>query len=422
MAFLNRLVARFGLGRAQRDAALGDLRRQLGEAVAQGRGDAVLALCDAILRRAPNDGNALRAAAVTRLKTGDVERAAAHFARLEEIASDGARTVRLLRESFMDPVRADRGEPYVATLDDALVDTAYWSVICGDRIFTRETQARTVSNSPFVMGRVSPDRTHCIMTVPRAPQRIDTPCVLLGSDYNYAHWVLRNVLKLSLLENFPLPDDARFLVRDDLRRWQKQYLDLLGIPEARLLRVPVDSVVACRSLTVPTQLRNHPRMADGIAWLRAKLAPQLAPPEAARALIYASRREQGARRLLNEAQVETALAELGFEIIVPGEMSVREQIAAFSRARIVVAPHGAATANMVFAPPGATLVELLSAAILHMGEIRFLCKAAGQYTRAVVSHDIEAAPAPGAGPEMHRDYRIDIDALRAELRGLLGGG
>jgi len=322
-----------------------------------------------------------------------------------------ARNLKLIREA-----RAGRGEPYVAALDDVLVDGDYWSVIDGTRIYTRETQARSVSNSPRVRGRMTPDRNQCVITLPCTPQTIDSPCILLGSDANYAHWVLRNLLKLSLLENAALPAGLPFLVGENLRAWQRAYLELLGIAAARLLPVPAGQIVACRRLFVPTQLRNHPRMADGIAWLRARLAPQLAAPPAddGGALLYASRREQANRRVLNEAEIEAMLAQLGFRIIVPGEMSVPAQIAAFSRARVVVAPHGAALANMVFAPPGATLVEICSSAILHMGEVRYLVGAAGQQVRTVVSEDL--APASrGAGPAMHRDYRVDVAALRASV-------
>jgi len=39
-------------------------------------------------------------------------------------------------------------------------------------------------------------------------------------------------------------------------------------------------------------------------------------------------------------------------------MSFAEQVQTFRNADIVVAPHGAAATNMVFAPAGATLIEL----------------------------------------------------------------
>ena len=102
-----------------------------------------------------------------------------------------------------------------------------------------------------------------------------------------------------------------------------------------------------------------------------------------------------------------------YYVIVPGEMSVREQIAAFSRARIVVSPHGAALANMVFAPPGAVMVELVSTAIQHMSEMRFLCAAAGLHSEWVISSALaESAEAPDT-PAMHRDFGVDVDEVLA---------
>jgi len=420
MNMLARIIARLRGRSAAPSAVLAQLQRDLAESVRRGDRAQTIALCDRILAQAPDDPAALLAAAVNRLKTGDPQRAAEHFARIEERGSGGANTARLLREALIDPERAARGEPYVATLHEVLVDADFWSVIDGDRIYTRETQARTVANSPRVRGRVTPDRAQCIMTLPRAPRRIDAPCILLGSDANYAHWVLRNLLKLSLLERAGLPAGLPYLVGDSLRPWHQAYLELLGIPAARLLRVPPDEVVVCATLHVPTQLRNHPRMGDGIEWLRAKVAAhRTATFDGEGALLYASRREQSNRRLLNEDEVEALLAHRGFRIIVPGEMRVPEQIAAFSRARVVVAPHGAGLANMVFAPPGATLIEITSSAIRHMDEFRMAAQAGGQQVHCVVSEDLGPARA-GGGPQMHRDYRVDLAALRAMLDEVLG--
>jgi capsular polysaccharide biosynthesis protein len=420
MGILDRIIARLRDRGSPATNTLGAaLHQQLADAIRRGARVDALALCDRILERNPDDQAALLAAGVNRLKTGAPAQAAAHFARLEALASGGENTARLVTESLMDPARAGRGEPYVAALDEVLVDGDFWSVIDGERVYTQETQARSVSNSPRVRGRMTPDRNQCVISLPCAPQRIDAPCILLGSDANYAHWVLRNLLKLSLLEDAALPAGLPFLVGENLRGWQRAYLDLLDIPPSRLLPVPAGQIVACRRLYVPTQLRNHPRMAEGIAWLRARLAPQLATQQTDDgALLYASRREQTNRRVLNEDEIEAMLAQMGFRVIVPGEMSVPAQIEAFSRARVVVAPHGAALANMVFAPPEATLVEICSSAILHMGEVRYLAGAAGQQVRTVVSDDLAPAP-PGGGPEMHRDYRVNIEALRGTVSAAL---
>lgn len=420
MSILDRIIARLRNGGTAPDAAaLARLQRSLAEALKRGARPDAIALCDRILAVTPDDRATLLAAAINRIKTGDPERAAEHFARLDALESNGENTARLLTESLIDPARAGRGEPYVAALEDVLIDTDYWSVIDGERIYSRETQGRTLSNSPRVRGRVTPDAAQCVITLPRSVESIDRPCILLGSDANYAHWVLRNLLKLSLLENAGPSAELPFLVADNLRSWHRAYLELLGIPQERLLLAPVERVFRCRRLYVPTQLsqlRNHARIADGVAWLRARVAPLRAAAGAGGALLYASRREQAKRRLLNEAEVEAMLAQRGFEIIVPGCMSVPEQIAAFSRARVVVGPHGASLANMVFAPPGATMVEIVSTAALHMDELRFLATAAGQQARIVVSEDIVEAPRSGAAAmHHHRNYRVDLGALRATL-------
>ena len=109
------------------------------------------------------------------------------------------------------------------------------------------------------------------------------------------------------------------------------------------------------------------------------------------------------------------LAPLGFRPIVPGEMSVKEQIAVFSRAKVIVAPHGAALANLAFAPPGAALVEIVSSAIEEMNEFRFLCQVAGVRARRVVSNDLDEE-APAEGLEMHRSYRADVGELLSAVR------
>ncbi len=53
-----------------------------------------------------------------------------------------------------------------------------------------------------------------------------------------------------------------------------------------------------------------------------------------------------------------------FACVDPGSMSVAQQIATFAEADVIVAPHGAALANLVFCSPGASLLELFPAGTL----------------------------------------------------------
>jgi capsular polysaccharide biosynthesis protein len=52
------------------------------------------------------------------------------------------------------------------------------------------------------------------------------------------------------------------------------------------------------------------------------------------------------------------LSARGFDVVDPSALSVAEQIATFASASLIVATHGAALANLVFASPGSTVVEL----------------------------------------------------------------
>jgi capsular polysaccharide biosynthesis protein len=69
--------------------------------------------------------------------------------------------------------------------------------------------------------------------------------------------------------------------------------------------------------------------------------------------------------MVNEAELEARLVEAGFILVRPEQLKVAEQARQFSAACCVVAPHGAGLANIVFAPPGAALVEVFHPQYRH---------------------------------------------------------
>lgn len=96
------------------------------------------------------------------------------------------------------------------------------------------------------------------------------------------------------------------------------------------------------------------------------IVPGSTPPDPrSSGLLYVSRNESKMRRLLNEESILPALRDLGFEIVRPGEMPLPEQIEKFRKARVVLAPHGAGLTNILFCPPGATLIEIFPRGGVH---------------------------------------------------------
>jgi capsular polysaccharide biosynthesis protein len=99
--------------------------------------------------------------------------------------------------------------------------------------------------------------------------------------------------------------------------------------------------------------------------------------------LYVSRSDTKLRRISNEAELIGVLARHGFEVVVPGALSFRDQVALFMGAETIVGPHGAGLSNIMFAPSHARVLEILPANMLR--EHYFLLAIAmGQTYRASV--------------------------------------
>ena len=73
--------------------------------------------------------------------------------------------------------------------------------------------------------------------------------------------------------------------------------------------------------------------------------------------LLVSRHDATTRRVTNDQELAAALRASGFEIVAPGQLTFGEQVEIFSSAEFVVAPHGAALANLLFCTPGTRVLE-----------------------------------------------------------------
>lgn len=75
--------------------------------------------------------------------------------------------------------------------------------------------------------------------------------------------------------------------------------------------------------------------------------------------LFLSRKSNYSQRLSNETQVAALFQSYGFKVIYPEELSLKEQVELFARASIVVGTTGAALTNIIYCPPGTTLVSII---------------------------------------------------------------
>lgn len=236
------------------------------------------------------------------------------------------------------------------------------------------------------------------------------------SANGYAHWVFDALPRLALLEGLPT-EELRVIILGALNSWQQESLEMLGL--AHLSFLPLENrYLQLEVLHLPSYVGKpgnaHP---DACRWLRERLLKNISN-EAPQRRLYVTRRRAGRRHVVNEAELEPVLADYGFEIVEAESLSFRAQVELFSRAAVVVGPHGAGLSNLVFAPPGCKVLELFAPSCLRWMYYYLAAVMQQPYWYLVAA---EAIPAS----RVHQDegfdnLRITVDDFERSLRALLG--
>jgi capsular polysaccharide biosynthesis protein len=401
------LLGRLALAGHHGDATF--FHRLLDRLLSAGGTAAAERLCRSRLAAAADDRDALLRLGFLLLDAGRADESAACFGRLDRLDRSDAADPEVLVKQHLDIDLARSGETYCRWLDDVRIDTAYWTIVRDGTIYNDDVHAKNLVTSPFINGRISSDGMRVLASLPAPQTVIEQDCIMVGGDDNYSHWLFRNMLKLSTLDRAGLLHRYPWLVNADLRGYQLEFLQLLGHDPAQTVRVERNVVIRCARVLVPALHVSNRAVTKGVEWLRERMAAVSTPPAQATRRLFLSRRDNGRRRLLNEDALFEMLEPSGFERVVPGEMTVAAQIAAFSSARIIVAAHGAGLTNMIFTPPGAVIVEITSGAIEHMNLFRKLSLSTGHTVITLRSDDYDV---PAAAVNVNSDYRVDAAAVR----------
>lgn len=182
-----------------------------------------------------------------------------------------------------------------------------------------------------------------------------------GGSNNYYHFLLDVLPRWGVFEQTMPGRAADAIYVPASTRWQRDLLELVGLDHHTYVETRKHRAVRADHLVVPC-LPNPKEVAPRatVEWLRSRLAAHDVTDKPKR--IYVTRgATPNTRRVVNEEALMPLLEERGFVRIEPGGMSVREQIDHFAAAEVVVAPHGAALTNLVFAQPGVRVLEMFSA-------------------------------------------------------------
>jgi capsular polysaccharide biosynthesis protein len=209
-------------------------------------------------------------------------------------------------------------------------------------------------------------REHPLFLRPRLPEPRPVPGTLLslatrGTSTNYYHFLTDLLPRWGIFEE-ALPGTRPDAIYVSTRSsYMRQLLSLAGLDDLPVVEVEKHACLAPERLLVPStpnQDLTAPHWV--VSWLRDRLAPRADLTRHASRLYVTRGEVPNTRRYVEEPGLWPALEERGFTRLDPGSVPVRDQIDAFAAAEVVVAPHGAALANLVFAPAGVRLLELFA--------------------------------------------------------------
>lgn len=174
-------------------------------------------------------------------------------------------------------------------------------------------------------------------------------------NQSYFHWHRNFLTRLVVLQELGLRD-LNVVVAEKIPDYKWESLRELGVSKDRIM---APSELAGRVVENVLFVTNVDRQElpypgdvvrpSALRHLASKLL-EGAPPveEGQETKLYVMRGDGVKRRVTNEPEIVDLLSGHGFRAVDPGQMSYWEQVALFSAASEVIAPHGAAITNVLF--------------------------------------------------------------------------
>ncbi len=184
---------------------------------------------------------------------------------------------------------------------------------------------------------------------------IDFACSLINcwSDL-YAHWITECLTRLEGLELYYQKTGVRpkLIIEKDAPFWKVQSLEMMGYRREDCIEWQGNKAKVNR-LVIPSNRREQRRQSiKACRWVAERVLSHLNSIETSdiplSPYIIISRRKALCRRVINEDELNQTLAKMGFISYVLEDLDFPTQVKLFAQAKIIVGPHGAGFANMIF--------------------------------------------------------------------------
>lgn len=218
-----------------------------------------------------------------------------------------------------------------------------------------------------------PIEKHTVFEIESMPELtyVDLTVAVIAAQApaNYYHWMLEIVPRIKMLRDSKVRFDKLYVPY--LRfNFQWESLGKLGFTEKDLIFGYQDVYIQAARVVAPSLVNykcsTNPPWA--IRFLRDVFLPGDNNGLPQKKRLYISRKDvttDWARRyIINAGEVWAYLQSKGFDKVVLEDLPLEEQVKLFNSAEIVLGPHGAGLANLVFCRPGTKVFEFFHPELL----------------------------------------------------------
>lgn len=233
--------------------------------------------------------------------------------------------------------------------------------------FIRDTSPGDVSTLTHSVGNWDALFAGRLPSLSRGPiAEYDCACCLVNVwSSNYFHWITEGLTRLEGLRHYEQVTGRKpvLIVNDNAPEFVLDSLEIMGFRDRVVTWRTRRARVEC--LVVPSFRRLEGRTSvRALEFVRAAVRATVPRPAALSARnFFVSRRNAARRRVLNESEVLARLGRFHFEPVVLEDLTFRDQVALFSQARCVVAPHGAGLTNMLWSD-APSIIEIFGATVV----------------------------------------------------------
>jgi hypothetical protein len=242
---------------------------------------------------------------------------------------------------------------------------------------------------------------------------------------NYAHWLTETLSKVALWSSLNKNNDIRHIIDKSLPRQMYQSLEPFLIKGTKVCLLDANVSLHIKDLHVvsptgyvPFDNRYHAVPIHhgwfdpyALSLVREKCIAFYTANNVAANYIHEKiyiKRNSSVRNLTNNSDVERHVANAGYVLCDPGSLSFDQQVRLFSSAKNIIAPTGAACANILFARKDAIVDVLMPE---HPDTAYEYWSSIGASVGVKV-RNVLGKPAPGsAGCGRHCPYSIDLSDL-----------